>query len=62
MTQKVGVRIESDTMGPMEVPEDAYYGASTMRAVLNFPISSLRFPRSFIKALALIKLNSTISA
>ncbi len=58
MTQKVGVRIESDTMGPMEVPEDAYYGASTMRAVLNFPISSLRFPRSFIKALALIKLNS----
>ena len=43
-------------MGPMEVPEAAYYGASTMRAVLNFPISDLRFPRSFIQALGLIKL------
>ena len=43
-------------MGPMEVPDDAYYGASTMRAVLNFPISDLRFPRSFIRALGLIKL------
>ena len=43
-------------MGPMEVPADAYYGASTMRAVLNFPISDLRFPRSFIRALGLIKL------
>ena len=43
-------------MGPMEVPEDAYYGASTMRAALNFPISDLRFPRSFIRALGLIKL------
>ena len=49
------VRIERDSMGPMEVPADAYYGASTMRAVLNFPISPLRFPRSFIQALALIK-------
>ena len=58
MTQKSGVRVERDTMGPMEVPEDAYYGASTMRAVLNFPISDLRFPRSFIKALGLIKLNA----
>jgi fumarate hydratase class II len=43
-------------MGPMEVPADALYGASTMRAVLNFPISDLRFPRSFIRALGLIKL------
>jgi fumarate hydratase class II len=42
-------------MGPVEVPEDAYYGASTMRAVLNFPISGLRFPRRFIRALGLIK-------
>ena len=50
-----GTRIERDTMGPMEVPEAAYYGASTMRAVLNFPISDLRFPRSFIRALGLIK-------
>ena len=48
-------RVERDSMGPMEVPVDAYYGASTMRAVLNFPISNLRFSRSFIQALALIK-------
>ena len=50
------VRIERDSMGPMEVPIDALYGASTMRAVLNFPISDLRFPRTFIRALGLIKL------
>ena len=43
-------------MGPMEVPAGALYGASTMRAVLNFPISDLRFPRSFIRALGLVKL------
>jgi fumarate hydratase class II len=43
-------------MGTMEVPSDAYYGASTQRAVLNFPISDLRFSRSFIRALGLVKL------
>ena len=43
-------------MGPMEVPIDARYGASTMRAVHNFPISSLRFERRFLHALGLIKL------
>lgn len=42
-------------MGTMRVPAEAYYGASTQRAVQNFPISDLRFPRSFIRALALIK-------
>ena len=42
-------------MGEVEVPADALYGASTQRAVLNFPISGQRFPRSFIRALALIK-------
>ena len=50
------VRTERDSMGTMEVPIDAYYGASTRRAELNFPISELRFPRSFIAALALTKL------
>ncbi len=50
------VRVERDSMGPMEVPASALYGASTMRAVLNFPISDLRFPRGFIQALGLIKL------
>ena len=49
-------RIERDTMGELPVPVNAYYGASTMRAVLNFPISDLRFPRAFIRALGLIKL------
>ncbi|MSQ40391.1 MAG: class II fumarate hydratase [Dehalococcoidia bacterium] len=56
MTTKPKTRTERDSMGPMEVPADAYYGASTMRAVLNFPISNQRFPRSFIRALGLIKL------
>ena len=42
-------------MGQMEVPFEAYYGAQTARAVENFPISPLRFPRSFIRALGLIK-------
>jgi fumarate hydratase class II len=49
-------RIERDSMGEMEVPADALYGASTQRAVLNFPISGQRFPRAFIRALALVKL------
>src|SRR5512132_916725 len=48
-------RIERDSMGEMEVPGDALYGASTQRAVLNFPISGQRFPRRFIRALALVK-------
>ena len=55
MTASPNVRIERDSMGEMEVPADALYGASTMRAVLNFPISGLRFPRTFIRALGLIK-------
>jgi fumarate hydratase class II len=42
-------------MGELEVPAGAYYGASTMRARLNFPISPLRLPRDFIRALGLIK-------
>jgi fumarate hydratase class II len=48
-------RTERDSMGPVEVPLDAYYGASTMRAVQNFPISGLRFPRRFIQVLGLVK-------
>jgi len=42
-------------MGEMEVPVDALYGASTQRAVLNFPISGQRFPRRFLRAMGLIK-------
>src|SRR5438067_13188146 len=48
-------RAERDSMGEMEVPTDALYGASTQRAVLNFPISGQRFPRRFLRAMALIK-------
>jgi fumarate hydratase class II len=48
-------RIERDTMGELPVPVAAYYGASTQRAVQNFPISSLRFPRRLIRAMGLIK-------
>ena len=48
-------RVEHDTMGEMRVPADALYGAQTQRAVENFPISGLRFPRAFIRALGLIK-------
>jgi fumarate hydratase class II len=49
-------RTERDSMGEMQVPAAAYYGASTQRAVLNFPISSRRFTRPFIRVLGLVKL------
>ncbi len=49
------VRVERDSMGDMQVPASALYGAQTQRAVENFPISDLRWPRSFIRALGLIK-------
>src|SRR3954452_18262874 len=49
-------RVERDSMGEMEVPADALYGASTQRAVLNFPISGQPMPRRFVRALALVKL------
>src|ERR1017187_9272621 len=48
-------RVEKDSMGEMSIPESALYGASTQRAVLNFPISGYRFSRPFIRALGLIK-------
>jgi fumarate hydratase, class II len=56
MSKRIKTRIERDSMGTMRVPASAYFGASTQRAVLNFPISDLRFPRSFIRSLALIKM------
>jgi fumarate hydratase, class II len=49
------MRTEKDSLGEMQVPADALYGAQTQRAVENFPISDLRFPRSFIAALGVIK-------
>ncbi len=50
-----GGRLERDSFGEIEVPADAYYGASTERARQTFQISSLRFPRRFLKALGWIK-------
>lgn len=48
-------RIESDPLGKIMVPKNAYYGSQTQRAIENFPISGLRFPRTFIKAQGIIK-------
>ncbi|RMH60529.1 MAG: class II fumarate hydratase [Zetaproteobacteria bacterium] len=48
-------RMEHDSMGEMRVPAEAMYGASTARAVENFPVSGIRFPREFIRALGRIK-------
>src|SRR5712691_8197226 len=54
-------REERDSMGALEVPEGAYYGASTQRAVENFPISGERFDRRFIWALGTIKYAAAIA-
>ena len=53
-------RIEKDSMGEFEVPANAMYGASTARAVENFPISDLRFKRSFINALGVVKASCAV--
>src|SRR5580704_10855718 len=50
------MRTEKDSMGEMSVPDDALYGASTQRAVLNFPISGRPMPEGFIRGLGLVKL------
>src|SRR3954454_19826785 len=54
MTEKP-TRREKDSMGEMTLPASALHGASTHRAVLNFPVSGYRFPRPFIRALGLLK-------
>jgi fumarate hydratase class II len=48
-------RVERDSMGELQVPASALWGAQTQRAVNNFPISGLRMPAAFIRALALVK-------
>jgi fumarate hydratase class II len=55
------MRIERDSMGEMQVPDDALYGASTGRAVLNFPISGRPMPVGFIRALGLVKLACAVA-
>jgi fumarate hydratase, class II len=54
-------RIEHDSMGELEVPADALWGAQTQRAVQNFPVSGRRMPRGFIRALGLIKQAAAIA-
>jgi fumarate hydratase class II len=51
----MSTRMEKDSLGEMQVPETAYWGAQTARAVRNFPISSSRFGRPFLRAIGLIK-------
>ncbi|HYG61666.1 MAG TPA: lyase family protein, partial [Thermoanaerobaculia bacterium] len=48
-------RIEKDSLGEVQVPAGAYYGAQTERARQNFPVSGIRLPRRFVAAVALIK-------
>jgi len=56
--KKSSYRIERDSMGSMSIPKEMLYGASTQRAVLNFPVSGRRFTRGFIHALGQIKLSA----
>ncbi|UDV04250.1 class II fumarate hydratase [Marinomonas profundi] len=51
----MNMRIEKDSMGALEVPEKALYGAQTQRAINNFPISDEPLPEAFIRSLILIK-------
>ncbi|MBI3298037.1 MAG: class II fumarate hydratase [Elusimicrobia bacterium] len=55
MKKRPGDRVERDSMGPVRVPAGALWGASTQRAVENFPVSGRRMPRPFLRALGLIK-------
>jgi fumarate hydratase class II len=54
-------RIAYDTLGEVKIPKFAYYGAQTGRAVENFQISGLRFPRAFIRAQGIIKRSAAIA-
>jgi len=51
----MGTRTESDSLGPLEIPAEAYWGVQTARAVANFPISGLRLPPAMVRAYARIK-------
>src|SRR5690606_30664954 len=55
MAKNTGFRTEHDSMGELQVPADALWGAQTQRAVENFPISGQPMPRGFIRALGLVK-------
>ena len=55
MTTSTETRIEQDSMGELEVPAEALYGAQTQRAVNNFPVSGQSMPEAFIRALITVK-------
>jgi len=55
MTDEESYRTESDSLGEMQVPADAYWGAQTQRALENFPISGITFGRRFVRALGVVK-------
>lgn len=59
--QKEEFRIETDSMGNMKVPRNAYWGAHIQRAIENFPISGFRFPRRFLRAIGMVKLASAMA-
>lgn len=54
------MRKELDSMGEMQVPDNAYYGAQTQRAIENFPVSGITIPSSMIRALGMIKRSAAI--
>ena len=51
----MSTRTESDSMGPIEVPDDALYGAQTARSRQNFKIGGHTFPRAMVRALGIVK-------
>ena len=54
-------RVESDTMGDLQVPADRYYGAQTARSLMNFKIGDDRFPREMIRALGILKKSAAMT-
>ena len=54
-------RIETDSMGEIEVPSDKYYGAQTARSLMNFKIGGERFPRELIRALGVLKKSAAMT-
>ena len=55
-------RIETDSIGPVKVPSDRYYGAQTQRSLENFKIGHQKFPRDFIRAYGILKKAAALEA
>ena len=51
----MGYRIETDSMGEIQVPDDRYYGAQTARSLIHFDIGDERMPRELIRAMGILK-------